>query len=232
MDLSHRADAAELMDSPDLSFSIYERSLLDLEKLNRLTWTHKPTLRWLSQATAKLPRGSKFSLLDIGFGRGDLLRAIYAWAIRKKFEPVLVGIDLNPRSAIVAKAATQPGLPITFLTGDIFKFDTPQNFDFIVTSQFAHHLTNNETGQLLRWMDLRAELGWHVVDLHRHVIAYYGFPWLARLCGWHPIVRHDGAVSITRGFRQVDWMRILAEANLTADICWHWAFRHSLSHLK
>ena len=232
MDLNHRADTAELMDAPDLDSSTYERSLLDLEKLNRLTWTHKPTLRWLSQATAKLPKGSKILLLDIGYGRGDLLRSIYAWAIKEKFEPVLVGIDLNPRSAIAARAATQADLPITFLTGDIFKFEPVQKFDFIVTSQFAHHLSNTEVGQLLRWMDVRAELGWHVVDLHRNAVAYYGFPWLARLCGWHPIVRHDGAVSITRGFRQADWIRILAETNLKANICWHWAFRHSLSHQK
>jgi len=38
--------------------------------------------------------------------RADLLRAIHSWATRRGLMLVLSGIDLNPRSAIEAVAAT------------------------------------------------------------------------------------------------------------------------------
>ena len=49
-------------------------------------------------------------------------------------------------------------------------------------------------GQLvafLRFMDTHARC-WLINDLHRHGFAHRGFPILARLARWHPIVRHDG----------------------------------------
>ena len=44
--------------------------------------------------------------------RADLLRAIHSWATRRGLMPVLSGIDLNPRSAIEAVAATPTGTVI------------------------------------------------------------------------------------------------------------------------
>ncbi|HEX7657269.1 MAG TPA: methyltransferase type 12, partial [Sphingomonas sp.] len=59
-----------------------------------------------------------------------------------------------------------------------------------------------------------AALGWLVSDLHRHRFAHRGFPLLARLMRWHPIVRHDGTLSIARSYRPDEWPAILAEAGI------------------
>jgi hypothetical protein len=53
-----------------------------------------------------------------------------------------------------------------------------------------------------------------VNDLHRHRFAYHGFPLLARLAGWHRIVREDGQLSVARSFRPAEWHALLDAAGL------------------
>lgn len=232
MDLSARADLPELMDAADLDVQEYQRCLADLAAVNRVTLTHRATLRFLQHSTRNRQAGSPISVLDLGFGQGDLLRGIGRWAARRGFIAKLSGIDLNPRSAESARAVTPSDQPIDFHTGDVFDYDPATRPEFIVTSQFAHHLPDQDIVRLLRWMDATAQIGWHVNDLHRHVIPYYGFRWLCRLMGWHRIVRYDGSVSIARSFRKRDWERYLESAGLQGSISWHPVFRYAVARLK
>lgn len=232
MDFSVRSRLPELMDEAGLDAAIYQRCLADLAALNRLTLTHRPVLRWLARATRKLPPNAAFSVLDVAYGQGDLLRAIAAWAQRRGLNAVLSGIDLNPRSAIAARAAIPAGMQIDYLTGDVFEYAPAQKPDFIVSSQFTHHLDDVEIVRLLQWFEKNAGFAWYITDLHRHPFAYYGFPLLATLLRWHRIVRHDGMVSIARGFRRSEWQALLAQARVPANISWHLPFRHGVSRLK
>ena len=111
----------------------------------------------------------------------------------------LEGIDLNPRSAVAAALATPQDMAITWRTGDVFAYRPASPPDFIVSSQFTHHLDDAQVVAFLDWLERTAAWGWFIADLHRHAIPYYGFRLLARLMGWHPIVRYDGTVSIARG---------------------------------
>jgi SAM-dependent methyltransferase len=232
MDFAVRSRLPEVMDEPGLDAATYQRCLADLAALNRLTLTHRPVLRWLAKATSGLAPGAGFSLVDVAYGQGDLLRAIAAWAERRGLNAVLSGIDLNPRSAIAARAATPAGTRIDYLTGDVFDYAPAPRPDFIVTSQFTHHLEDAQIVRLLRWFENNAKLGWYITDLHRHPLAYYGFPLLTVLAGWHRIVRHDGMVSIARSFRKSDWQDLLSQAGANAEISWRLPFRYCVSQLK
>ncbi|MDD2878121.1 MAG: methyltransferase domain-containing protein [Acidiphilium sp.] len=229
MNLTHRSTLAEVMDDPSLDPAIYARCIGDLAKLNRVTFTHRPVLHWLAQTTRALPQGSTVSLLDVAYGDGDLLRAIGRWAAKRGFVARLSGIDLNPRSAAAAQAATPADLTIDYHCGDVFDYVPEQKPDFIVTSQFTHHLDDAQLVAFLRWIDRVAVRGWFITDLHRHAVPYYGFRVLARLMGWHRIVASDGTISIARGFRRDDWVAALAKAGVGADVAWRFPFRHSVS---
>jgi SAM-dependent methyltransferase len=232
MNLSQRSALPEEMDSSTTSAADYARCLSDLAKVNRVTFTHRPTLRWLTRATRDLPPGASVSILDVACGGGDLLRAIHHWAVHRDLVAALEGIDLNPRAAQVAAAATPAGMEIAGRTGDLFEYDPQPSPDFIVSSQFAHHLTDADVVRFVRWLDRHAGRGWLITDLHRHAVAYHGFPWLARVAGWHRIVRRDGQISIARGFRRAEWERLLADAGVAADVRWGFAFRHCIGRLE
>jgi hypothetical protein len=85
--------------------------------------------------------------------RADLLRAIHSWATRRGLMLVLSGIDLNPRSAIEAVAATPTGTVIAWETGDVFDQAPEPKPDFVVSSQFAHHLTDDQVVAFLLWLE-------------------------------------------------------------------------------
>jgi 2-polyprenyl-3-methyl-5-hydroxy-6-metoxy-1,4-benzoquinol methylase len=231
-DLSRRSTRPEEMDAETTDPATYARCLADLAQLNRVTFTHQPVLAWLDTATRTLPPDAAISILDVACGHGDLLRAIHRWAVRRRRAVRLSGIDLNPRSAAIAAQATPPGMDIVWRTGDVFAYAPDPPADLIVTSQFTHHLTDPELVRFLVWLSTHARRGWFIADLHRHAIAYYGFPLLARVAGWHRIVRQDGQISIARGFRRAEWEQRLAEAGVTAEISRHFAFRYGVSHLS
>ena len=232
MDLSRRSTTLEEMDAETTTVAEYARCLRDLAGVNRITLTHRATLRWLARATRDVPQGGHIGVLDVAYGHGDLLRAIHRWAGRRGLNVMLEGIDLNPRSAEVARAATAPEMAVRYCTGDVFAFVPHPLPDLIVSSQFAHHLTDDEVVRFLQWLDRYAVRGWFIADLHRHALAYYGFPLLARLAGWHRIVRLDGQISIARGFRRGEWERLLAQAGIKAEIRWSFPFRYCVGALK
>lgn len=208
--LQHRALADERMDDPDLAPQIYAAVLNDLAKVNSVTMARRPTLSFLGRAIGP---SRQFRLLDVGFGDGDMLRRIAGWASSRGLAADLVGIDLNPRSAEVARARTPATLPIRWETGD-YQALTDEPWDFIISSLVAHHMTHAQLIDFLSFMEGGARRGWLVNDLHRHGFAYLGFPLLARLMGWHDIVRHDGQLSVARSYRPAEWPPILDEAHI------------------
>jgi len=226
--LASRAIAEELMDGEDLDAAIYAAVVGDLARVNVVTMAARPTLDFLARGTRGM---SRFKLLDVGFGDGDILRRIARWVARRGIAAELVGVDLNPRSAPAAAAHTPGDLPIRYVTGDYADL-AGQGWDFVVSSLVAHHMTHPQLVAFLRFMDAEARRGWLINDLHRHGFAHWGFPILARLAGWHPIVRHDGTLSIARSYRPSEWPPILAEAGVTANVYRAFPFRLCVEQLR
>ncbi|MGI4877493.1 MAG: methyltransferase domain-containing protein [Janthinobacterium lividum] len=212
-----RSPESEMMDADGVSAADFAACLHDLAQVNTATFARRPTLAWLGEATSAMSPGESFSLLDVGYGEGDMLRAIHHWATARGLVPRLVGVDLNPLSRPAAVAATDAALGIDYRTGDVFRFTPDQPLDFIVSSLVAHHLTDGQVTGFLDWMEATAVRGWFVNDLYRHWFAFYGFRVLAMLAGWHRFVRHDGPVSIARSFRVDDWARAIATAGIMPE---------------
>jgi SAM-dependent methyltransferase len=234
-DLARRSAATELMDTEQVDIDEYRRCLQDLAHVNTVTLTRRPILRWLEHAMPRAGPGERVSLIDVGYGYGDLLRAIRVWSRRKGFALDLAGIDLNPMSEPIARAATPADMAIDFRTGDVFAAELGRRFDFVIASQMTHHLSDETLVAFIQWMERTAVRGWFIGDLHRHAIPLHAFGLLARLAGWHRFVQHDGPVSIARSFRRADWQRLLAAAGhepAAAEIRWHVPFRLCVSRLR
>jgi 2-polyprenyl-3-methyl-5-hydroxy-6-metoxy-1,4-benzoquinol methylase len=228
--LAIRSRDAEQMDSADLDGETYARVLTDLARVNRWTFTASPTLRFLAGATAGLRR---FRLLDVGFGDGDILRAVARRAARQGVRADLIGVDLNPRSAAIARRATPHEFDIDFRTGDYR--DVSEPLDFVISSQVAHHMTDDQLRSFIHFMEGRSRHGWLISDLHRHRFSHWGFPLLARVMRVHRIVREDGTLSIARSFRAGDWHQILEDAGIAPQACTvirRFPFRLSVERVK
>lgn len=208
--LAERLIAEEKMDDPSLDAAAYTQVLHDLAQVNRVTMAYRPTLDFLARAIAGRHR---FRLLDVGFGDGDMLRQIARWAAQRGIDADMTGIDLNANSIAAAQAATSKTMPISYRAGDYADL-AGGGFDFVISSLVAHHMTREQLVRFLSFMEREARLGWYINDLHRHGFAYRGFPLLARIMGWHPIVREDGQTSIARSYRPREWPPLLDEAGI------------------
>ena len=228
--LATRSRQDEQMDAPGLDPAVYERVLHDLARVNRWTFTAWPTIAFLNRAIGD---ARHFSLLDVGFGDGDILRAVARWARRRGISAQLVGVDLNEKSLAAARHATPPDLRIDYRAGDYL--DQPEPFDFIISSQVTHHMTDAQLMTFLQHMEAKAGRGWLICDLHRHGFAYRGFPILARLLRVHRIVREDGQLSIARAFRPAEWRALLEQAGIepgAVRIVRRFAFRLCVERIR
>ena len=225
--LASRIIADELMDADDLDAETYAAVVHDLAKVNTVTMARRPTLGFLQKLGTR-----RLRVLDVGFGDGDMLRAIARWAAKSNVNAQLVGVDLNPRSALAASAATPANLGIEYRTGDYADL-AGEPWDAIISSLVAHHMTHEQLVTFVRFMDAQATRGWFINDLHRHGFAFLGFPLLATLMRWHPIVRHDGQLSVGRSYRPHEWPAILAEAGVTgATVSRKFPFRLCITKIR
>lgn len=229
-DLTTRSRQDEQMDAPDLDPAVYEQVLHDLARVNRWTFTAWPTIAFLNRAIGEAKR---FRLMDVGYGDGDVLRSVARWARKRGIEADLVGVDLNEKSIAAARAATPADMKIDYRAGDYI--DQAGPFDFVISSQVTHHMTDDQLMTFIRYMEREARRGWLICDLHRHGFAHWGFPILARLLGVHRIVREDGRLSIARSFRPEDWQAILRDAGIALDqvrIVRRFAFRLCVERVR
>lgn len=199
----------EEMDAAELAPARYAKVLADLSRVNTLTLARRPTVGFLDRVRARGTGTKPWRILDVGFGAGDMLVAIARWGEARGVPLDLVGVDLNPKSAPVAKARLDRRA--TLITGD-YRDLAGEGWDIILSSLVTHHMTPDQRVAFLRFMDREAVRGWLVNDLHRQRLPFAGFPLLALLALADPIVRRDGQLSVGRSFRRAEWQTMLAEA--------------------
>jgi 2-polyprenyl-3-methyl-5-hydroxy-6-metoxy-1,4-benzoquinol methylase len=233
VDFSVRSMQPERLDDPGLDPAEVARCLADLSAVNTVTLARPPTLNFLRRVVRTLPAGAELSVLDVGYGHGDMLRRIARWGRRRGLRLRLEGVALSPACAASARAATPAHLAITYRTGDVFD-EQLGSTDVVISSLLSHHLLDDQVVRFLRWMEHTARRGWFVNDLHRHPVAYYGFAALSRAAAWHEIVQHDGKISVMRSFRRAEWERLLRQAGLygAARVRWHVPFRLCVSRVR
>jgi SAM-dependent methyltransferase len=219
--------AAEIMDDPANSEADFAAALADLSRMNRWSMAQRPLDAWLDRLVAA--RGLRsLSLLDVGAGGGDSLRGVAAWGASRGIPVQLAGLDISPWAERYAMAA---GTPARWITADLFDLPAEERFDVVMCSLFAHHLNDALMVRFLRWLQAHARHGWLILDLHRHWLPW-SVVWAGtRLLRMHPMVSHDGPISVNRAFTRADWDRLLAEAAVPAEIRWTFPFRWEVSGL-
>lgn len=229
--LPGRSREAELMDAAGTDYATFRACLVDLERVNRASLGYRPTLAWLDRIAGARRR---LRVLDVGCGHGDMLRRVRLWARRRGIVAELAGVDLNPLAARAARAATPADMDIHYETADVFALDPGREVDVVLSALFAHHLSDADLPRFVRWMEATARVGWFVNDLHRHPLADRGLRALFAALPVHGFVRHDGPVSVRRGFTRADLGRLLVAAGVgpdRAEIRWSFPFRWGMGSL-
>src|SRR5258708_9974521 len=94
-DLSRRSAETEWLDGADASPEELALVLHDLARFNGAMLGHWPVIDWLRRATKHAPKEAALTLVDVGCGYGDLLRAIRRWAPKLGLPITLIWLYLH-----------------------------------------------------------------------------------------------------------------------------------------
>lgn len=223
VDFSKRSYEKELLDRDDIPFPDIERNMHELNVINTWLGGHAISVKGLK---ALIHGRQRIHICEIGCGGGDNLRVLDRWCGRHGIDVRVTGIDNNAHCLAVAQQRWT-GDNAEWVCSDyrkvLFAAAPP---DIIFSSLFCHHFTDEELVGQLRWMEKNAEAGWFINDLQRHPLAYYSIRLLTAVFSGSYLVRNDAPLSVLRGFREEEWLRVLEEAGTGPWLIrWQWAFR-------
>ena len=217
-----RSHRLEYIDTGNYTAEEYEDCIGELQFVNR--WmgdAHSLKVTLLREVEEQ---GLKsFSMLDVGAGSGELLRVAATWARQTKRHLRGVGLELNESMAESINEESDRFDEISSVRGDALKLPfADAQFDYVICSLFTHHFVDEQVVRIFQEMSRVARRRIFVIDLHRHPIAYLLYTTLGKLVLHNRLIRHDGALSILRGFKTDELLELAQRAGLR-DV---WVERH------
>ena|SRR5687767_4895124 len=213
-----RSYELEHLDKGDYTAEEYEGCLVELRRVNEWLGDAEALRSSLLKEIERIDL-KELSVLDVGAGSGELLRVAAKWAREEQRQALLVGLELNTRSAEAILDESREFPEISAVRADAFALPfAGGQFDYTLCSLFTHHFKDEDVVKLLREMNRVARRGIFVIDLYRHPIAYYFYTTVGRLFLHNRLIREDGALSILRSFKP-DELRELGRRAGLANVC-------------
>jgi SAM-dependent methyltransferase len=227
IDLSVRSTLPEKMDAPDVLQHETRQALRELEVVNELLGGYNVILHALEKLDWP---AREVTIMDMGCGGGDILRAIAIWAGKQNHKVRLIGIDWNPVMTDYATEQSKQYENISFRTLSVFDDALlSERADITMSSLFCHHFDKKELVDLISRMYSLANYAVIINDLHRHWFAYHSIKWLTAAFSKTYLVKYDAPLSVARSFTRKDWKEILSEAGIANyTLRWKWAWRWEL----
>lgn len=205
-----RRRGEELLDDPAADGRLALRSLRDVALANRFFGGRRavllaiaPILReWRGADTSNsgshapaIP-SPPLTILDLGTGLADIPAAAVRLAHRQGIDASAIGVE---RTLLLARtAARRCGNAVT---GDALHLPLADaSVDIVTCSQVLHHFDGEQAERLLRECTRVARRAVIVADLRRNWLAVAGLWAGSFLLRFHPVSRHDGMLSVLRGY--------------------------------
>lgn len=196
-----RSTELERIDTGDYTPAEYTTFLREIAFINRYFGDRRAIRKTLLSEIEELDL-REFSVLDVGCGSGELLRIIADYAESTGRVATLTGLDLNSISSTTTQTLSRNYSGIATVQGDALRLPfADHSFDYSISSLFFHHLLDQQIVDVLGEMSRVSRRGVVVIDLHRDRVAYLGYKVLCFVFRISELVRHDGSLSIKKGFR-------------------------------
>ena len=189
-----RPEGDEILDAPDVDPALARRSLRDIMLANSLMGGTRAVMHELEAVVPFLPKQA--TLLDVGTGMGDIPRRARDVAARRGITLETVGLEAAEWLAAAGRSSTTAAV---VGDGRALPFAS-HSVDVVICSQVLHHFFEGEAIALVQELNRVARVRVIISDLLRSDLAVAGLWLFSFVLGFHPVSRHDGIMSIRRGF--------------------------------
>ncbi len=210
----------EVLDEPGVSAELVARSHVDIARANALFGGTRAVLSRVRAIASRLPETPL--VVDVGAGSGDILDAVCATLRETGRRPRPVAIDV---ALELAPQVRRRGSH--FICGSILALPLPTaSADLVIAAQVVHHFPPQALAAIFAELHRVARHGVLISDLRRSWLAAAGL-WVTSFpLGFHPVSRHDGVVSVLRGFAPDELHRaILQSTGITPTVTTHLGWR-------
>ena len=226
-----RRRGTELLDDPTIDPAIRARSITDVTRSNKLLGGLRAATATFEEILPTLDDGA--TIVDVGTGLADIPLRVCELARANHRTFTAIGVDeawslLHADRSRLDAGVCANALELPFRDHSV---------DVVMCSQILHHFDDADAERFLREMNRVARRAVIVSDLRRSWIAAAGF-WLVSFpLGFHRVTRHDGVVSVLRGFTASDLQRLVKRATGIAPIVarrlgWRLTARWSPAHTE
>jgi ubiquinone/menaquinone biosynthesis C-methylase UbiE len=213
----------EILDDPGVDAATRVQSIGDVGRSNILFGGRRAAVNAIDDAVGE---GESLTLLDVGTGLADIPEAVVTLGRARRATIFALGLD--EAGDLLHAARGRLGAAIAGRAGALPFRD--RSVDIVMCSQLLHHFADDELAGIVRELDRVARRRVVIADLQRSRVAAAGF-WLASFpLGFHPVTRHDGVVSVYRGFLAAELRDVISRATgVTPVVRRHLGFRLTAS---
>jgi ubiquinone/menaquinone biosynthesis C-methylase UbiE len=201
-----RRRGVEILDDPSVDPAVRDRSMIDIKRSNWLLGGLRAAL--IEVREARDDSTGPLTLLDVGTGFADIPQHAAAEAARARRSLTTIAVDEAPSLLVAARGrvthvvcANALALPF----GDA-------SMDIVMCSQVLHHFDDAGARRLIGELNRVARRAVIVSDLRRSWVAAAGFWLVSVLLRFSPVTRHDGVLSVLRGFTSRELASMVSSA--------------------
>lgn len=227
LDTTFRIDSTEMMDDFNLEGEALRDALDKIANINKLLGGNQLTLQGVKTLMAKT-KPSTITIVDVGCGNGDMLRALAAYGQKNRIDFELIGIDANAFTINYARELSADYGNIRYSCTDVFSEEFKSiSCDILLCTLTLHHFKNDDILYLMDVFKKQSRMGIVINDLQRSAVAYRLFQLVCAVFNLNDMSRKDGLISILRGFKKKELHQFSEQLHLKKyTIRWKWAFRY------
>lgn len=190
--------STEQMDDPDCDPRELENTYRQFGTINGLISQWRRVYR--QEIRPFLRREGSATLLDVGFGGGDVPLQLHQWAADDGAELQITAIDTDPRAMDYVQGLETPK-EVEFQQASTTELVREQRcFDFVISNHLLHHIPAAELPTLLEEVRQLSHQAVIFNDIKRSDWAYLAFGMLSGPVFQRSFITRDGLTSIKRSY--------------------------------
>lgn len=189
----------ERMDDPDCDHNELVNTYRQFNTINSMISGWKTIYKKHLRPALSKQNGSG-TLLDIGFGGGDIPIKLAQWATDDGINLEITAIETDVRAVDFVKSVESPGNVQFRHTSSSSLLKAGELFDFVISNHLLHHLDHQELLQLLQESKQLSKKYVLFNDIERSDLGYLFFNIFSRPLFQRSFITQDGLTSIRRSY--------------------------------